>query len=84
MTQERLEGALSFLITKPLAWTIYGLWLAVKFGWLGLVWCVIWLRDKWSAWWAKSTNSDAPVIRTELPITAPTKRVNKREVARKA
>ena len=40
MTQERIEGVANYFVAKPLAWIVYGIWLALVYSWLGAAWCV--------------------------------------------
>ena len=82
--QERIERWLAFYVAKPIAWAIFGVWLAVKYAWFGVAWCVNWLREKWVAWRAKRQAGDKPTVHAQLPFTAPTRRGGKREALRKA
>lgn len=76
--QERVERWLSYWITKPMSWVIFWLWLALKHSWLGAMWCVTKLRERWTAWRAKrAINGSA-----QVPFVA-LKRPNKREAAQK-
>jgi hypothetical protein len=75
--QQRVERWLCYWIAKPTSWVIFGIWLAVKYGWLGIAWCVNRLREKW----AKRQTANKPVVLAELPIVAPSKRAGRREVA---
>ncbi len=49
MSQMKIEKAVNFVTAKLLAWVIFGLWLALKYGWLGAAWCARWLEESWRA-----------------------------------
>lgn len=78
--QERIEIWLAFWVAKPSAWAIFGIWLALKYAWLGAAWCVNRASEKWAAWRAKRNDADKPVVIDDCPIDVPTKRV-KRQAA---
>jgi hypothetical protein len=77
--QQRVERWLSYWVAKPTSWAIFGIWLAVKYGWFGIAWYLNRLREKWT----KRETNGKPAVLAELPIAVPTRRANKREVARK-
>ena len=82
--QERIERWLTFYVAKPISWAIFGLWIAVKHGWIGVVWCVNRVRERWTTWRAKRRADDEPIVHAQQPFTAPTRRGGKREALRKA
>jgi hypothetical protein len=77
--QQRVERWLSYWVAKPTSWVIFGIWLAVKYSWIGAAWCVKRLREKW----AQRQGASKPMVLVELPIPAPSKRARRQEVARK-
>ena len=82
--QKRIERWLTYWLAKPISWAVFGLWLAVKYGWFGAAWCVNQVRERWTTWRAKRQAEDKPAIYAELPFAAPTRRASKREAFRKA
>jgi hypothetical protein len=80
MSQVKIEKAVNFVTAKPLAWVIFGLWLALKHGWLGAAWCAMSLRERWRAW--RSQGKPA-VLNEELPPNGRVGRTIKRELARR-
>jgi hypothetical protein len=44
---QRLEKSLNVLIAKPLAWTIYGFWLAARHGLVAAIRAGRWLQRRW-------------------------------------
>jgi hypothetical protein len=81
--QERMERWLGYWIAKPISWSIYGIWLALKYGWRGVAWSVNRCRERWKAWRAKRQIDDKSIVHTERPTAVPAKRASRREVARK-
>jgi len=80
MSQIRIEKAVNFVTAKPLAWIIFGIWLALKYGWLGAVWCARWLRERWRAW--RSARKE-PAAGVELLPNGRAGRTTRRELARR-
>jgi hypothetical protein len=77
--QERIERWLCYWVAKPISWAIFGIWLALKYGWFRAAWCVNRLREKW----AKRQINGKPAVHDEKPIAVPPKRASRREVAKK-
>lgn len=68
--QEKVERWLNNWVSKPTSWTIFGLWIAVKYTWIGVAWCMTWVHEQWTAWRSKSEPHvdsvpvpDAPAMR---------------------
>jgi len=80
MSQVNIEKALIFITAKPLAWLVYWLWLALKHGWLGAVWCARWIRERWRTWRSAGKESAACVDSASHGRSG---RMNKRELARR-
>jgi hypothetical protein len=49
MTQQNLEKVAHLVIAKPISWAIFGVVLAVTYGWRGLVRFEKWLRNRYAA-----------------------------------
>ncbi len=71
--QERVEKWLCYWVAKPISWTIYGVWVAIKYAYAGGARKFSELRERWTAWRAKG----------QLPISPTTKRASRREVVGK-
>ena len=71
--QERVEKWLCYWMAKPMSWAIFGIWLALKYAWIGCAWCGHKLRERWKMWRAKGN----AVIHPD----SPTKRANNRQAA---
>jgi len=66
--------------------TIFAVWLALKYGWLGIMWFVNRPSERWKAWRTKrevAAKTVVPAIHADLPMVVRTKRVSRREAARK-
>jgi len=61
MSQVSIEKAVNFVTAKPIAWILYWLWLALKHGWLGAVWCARWIRERWRNWRSAGKETTAGV-----------------------
>ena len=79
--QERIERWLSYWVAKPISWVIFGIWLALKYTWLGCAWCVNRIRERWNNWRVKAPINGTPVVHAGLPIVVPAKRGSKRQAA---
>jgi hypothetical protein len=49
MTEERIEKAVNLVVGRPLAWTLYGLWLAAKHGYRAAIRFGHWLHNRFNA-----------------------------------
>jgi hypothetical protein len=79
--QERIERWLTFWVAKPIAWAIVGLWLALKYTWVGVAWCASRVRERWMVWRAKPAINGVPVAHAGPTNPAPTRRSSKRQAA---
>lgn len=67
--QEKVEQWLNRWVSKPTSWTLFGVWIALKFTWFGIVWLAIWLHDKWTAWWSKNAPHADSCEAPDAPIS---------------
>lgn len=80
MSQVRIEKVVAFVTAKPIAWILYWLWLALKHGWAGAVWCARRLRERWRAWRSQGKSA---ALNEEPQPNSRAGRTLKRELARK-
>ncbi len=79
--QPKLESWLSYCVAKPIAWAIFGLWIAVLHTWFAGCWCARKAREKWAARRTKREINGSNVGSTVPSIPLPSKRGNKRQAA---
>jgi hypothetical protein len=48
MSVSRLEQIVHVVVAKPIAWTLYGLWQAARWGWRTAVQFAGWVRIRWT------------------------------------
>ncbi len=48
MSEARLEGIIHVVVAKPIAWTLYGVWLAAKWAGHGAVKFARWVWCRWA------------------------------------